>query len=418
MPTDRSREVWLFGEPIGRITSRSRTSIAFEYHDEVLDRYPLNTPLLSCSLPTRRGRFNARAFFSGLLPEGDHRRFLAEQAGCVTSDVFTLLSTFGRDVAGAVWISDEPPASTYVSTQPSRTAPYSLQSLGDEITGLGTRPLAIYDDSALSIAGVQNKMLLVRHPDGTWARPIGGFPSTHILKVNDRRHTNLVRAENTCLALAQAAEIPAARAHVEVLAGVDCIIVERFDRQRDGASIHRIHHEDACQALGVDLEAKDPRAKYESHGGPRLRHVANLLGAYSHESQVELLRLFEQVIFTVVIGNADHHAKNVSFLHTDARHITLAPLYDTVPTGLWPALDSRAAMAIGAAVAIPDIDAADLLREARSWGLPEITARDHLATVLERLVAASRQVTNSGELDVTRWVHDNAIRLHHSLLQA
>jgi serine/threonine-protein kinase HipA len=415
MANSRSQQVWLSGEAIGRITSRSRTSVAFEYNNDVLERYPLNTPLLSCSLPTRRGKNNARAFFAGLLPEGDHRRFLAEQAGCLSSDVFALLETFGRDVAGAVWIGDEPPSATSHSSAQPGNATYSRDALENEVAGLDSRPLAIYDDSALSIAGIQNKMLLVQQPDGSWARPIAGYPSTHILKVDDRRHAGLVRAEDTCLAIAQAAGIPAANSRIEVLAGIDCIIVERFDRRVDGERVSRVHQEDACQALGVDLEGKDPRAKYEANGGPSLRNVAALLNGYSQESQVELLRLLEQLVFTVAIGNADHHAKNISFLHTDARHITLAPLYDTIPTGLWPTLDSRAAMSIGAAVDIPDIDSQDLIREARAWGLPESITRDHLRDTLERLQESSHRVPDSGQLDVTSWVQRNTTRLLASL---
>ncbi len=217
----------------------------------------------------------------------------------------------------------------------------------------------------------------------------------------------LVRAEDTCLAIARAASIPAANSRIEVFAGIDCIIVERFDRTMDGERVSRVHQEDACQALGVDLEGTDPRAKYEANGGPSLRHVAALLNGYSQEPQTELLQLLEQLVFTVAIGNADHHAKNISFLHTDARHITLAPLYDTIPTGLWPTLDSRAAMTIGAAVDIPDIDSHDLIREARAWGLPEPIVRVRLRDTLERLQESSHQVPNSGQLDVTSWVQRN-----------
>jgi len=411
MPTNRTQRVWLSGELIGEMSSRSRTSVAFEYNDDVLNRSPLNTPLLSCSLPTRRGRTNARAFFGGLLPEGDHRRFLAEQARCVSNDVFALLDSFGRDVAGAVWIGEEAPSTTSNGNTQQGTATYSRSTLEDEVAGLESRPLAIYDDSALSIAGIQNKLLLVLLPDGNWARPIAGYPSTHILKVDDRRHQGLVSAEDTCLAIARAAGIPAANSHVDVFSGIDCIIVERFDRRIEGENVSRLHQEDACQALGVDLERTDPRAKYESHGGPSLRQVAALLSNYSQDPRAELLKLLEQVAFTVAIGNADHHAKNFSFIHVDELHITLAPLYDTIPTGLWPSLDTRAAMSIGAAVDLPDIDSRDIVREARSWGLPEAVARGHLRDTLERIEASVLRITNTGQLDVTTWVQGNVARL-------
>lgn len=410
MPRNRTQRVWLSGEPIGHITSRSRTSIAFEYDDDVLARFPLNTPLLSCSLPTRRGAHNARAFMAGLLPEGEARRFLAQQAGCVSTDVFSLLDAFGRDVAGAVWIGSEPPSdvTTHVDS-------YSPDDMEREVLGLQDRPLAIYDDSALSIAGIQNKMVLVRNADGTWGRPVGGFPSTHILKIDDRRHAGVVRAEHTCLQIARAANIPAANSEVSTIGGIDCIIVERFDRTDIHGNPVRIHQEDACQALGFDLEGKDPRAKYEAHGGPTLKQVAGVLVSHARDRQAELLALLDQLAFTVAIGNADHHAKNISFMHTTPDTVALAPLYDTVPTALWPNLSSHAAMSVGAAVDLPDITARDVVREAERWGVLETTAQVHLSDTLERILHATSTVENSGEADVTNWTRTRTHRLLDSM---
>ena len=406
MPSNRTQQVWLGHELLGRITSRSRTSISYEYDDSILEQYPLNTPVLSCSLPTRRGRHNARAFMAGLLPEGDARRFLAQQAGCVSTDVFALLDTFGKDVAGAVWIGEGPPVG-----EQGRVSPYAPAGLTSEILGLQDRPLAIYDDSALSIAGIQNKMLLVRDSDGSWGRPVNGFPSTHILKVDDQRHAGLVRAEHTCLQLARAANIDAALSEIHSISGIDYIIVERFDRVKTSDSILRIHQEDACQALGFDLESRDPRAKYEAHGGPTLKQIADVLSAHAIHPKDELLCLLDHIVFSVAIGNADHHAKNISFIHIDAEHVHLAPLYDTVPTSLWPTLSTRAAMSIGAAVDLPDVTAPDLLREAQRWGLPESTTRKHIAATLERLLEATSTVHDSGTLDVIGRVRARTQRL-------
>ncbi len=413
MPRNRTQRVWLSGEPIGHITSRSRTSIAFEYDDDVLTRYPLNTPLLSCSLPTRNGTHNARAFMAGLLPEGEARRFLAQQAGCVSTDVFSLLDAFGKDVAGAVWIGSEPP-----SDAAAHVDPYSSEDIEREVLGLQDRPLAIYDDSALSIAGIQNKMVLVRNADDSWGRPVAGFPSTHILKIDDRRHAGVVRAEHTCLQLARAANIPAANSEVSTIGGIDCIIVERFDRTDIHGYPKRLHQEDACQALGFDLEGKDPRAKYESHGGLTLKQVASILLSRASDRQTELLGLLDQITFTVAIGNADHHAKNISFMHLNPDTVTLAPLYDTVPTALWPNLSTRAAMSMGAAVDLPDVTAADLMREAQRWGLTKAGALDRLQDTLERILEATLAVQNGGELDVTGWTQLRTRRLLDSLTDA
>jgi drug/metabolite transporter (DMT)-like permease len=59
--------------------------------------------------------------------------------------------------------------------------------------------------------------------------------------------------------------------------------------------------------------------------------------------------LLERAVFTVVIGDADAHGKNVSLLHPTPGRISLAPLYDTVPTALWPSLRPTAAMLVNVA---------------------------------------------------------------------
>lgn len=379
MGGERTLPVWLHGERVGEVSRRRREQVRFRYDDSVVEAHDLNTPILSCSLRTSRQRVDGRPFFAGLLPEGEARRALAAEANVIVSDVLGLLARFGQDVAGAVVIGHE------VSRRPrAHAVGYTRDDWESEVEALADRsgPLAIHDDSELSIAGVQDKMLLVATPEG-WARPVQGYPSTHIFKIDDRRHPGLVIAEHTCLRLARAAGLPAAASQLVRVAHVDAIIVERFDREigPDGSPV-RVHDEDACQALGVDLE-RNPRAKYESDGGPRLTQVASLLRSWGTEE--DLYRLLDQVTFTVASGNADAHAKNISLMHREPGRIELSPMYDTVPTALWPSLRTRAAMSIGGAIDLPAIDVEDILREAASWHLPLGPGRARVLETLEAL---------------------------------
>jgi hypothetical protein len=75
------------------------------------------------------------------------------------------------------------------------------------------------------------------------------------------------------------------------------------------------------------------------------------------------------VTFTVVIGNADAHGKNLSLLHPTAGMVTLAPLYDTVPTAMWPRLGDRAAMTINSKSALAAVTLDDIVAEAARWSL-------------------------------------------------
>lgn len=50
------------------------------------------------------------------------------------------------------------------------------------------------------------------------------------------------------------------------------------------------------------------------------------------------------MVFNTLIGNGHSHAKDLSVLIDDDGRIRLAPLYDTVPTRLWPSLKDRDAL--------------------------------------------------------------------------
>jgi serine/threonine-protein kinase HipA len=112
-----------------------------------------------------------------------------------------------------------------------------------------------------------------------------------------------------------------------------------------------------------------------------------MLDRYAADPAAELDQLVRAVAFTVLIGNADAHGKNLAFLHPTAATITLAPLYDTVPTLLWPKLRPDAAMQIGGRTLLTAITVADIAREARGWGVNETHA---LTTAADTVTAALR----------------------------
>lgn len=126
---------------------------------------------------------NARtsAFLDGLLPESDPRRAIAAVLDVAASDVFALLGALGKDCAGALVIQpeDEPPPRT---PTPQTAEPLSDDDLAELVANLRSAPLGVDRSVRLSLAGAQEKLLLTRMPDGTWGRPVGWTPSTHILK--------------------------------------------------------------------------------------------------------------------------------------------------------------------------------------------------------------------------------------------
>ena len=375
--------VWLYGSRVAELTTSGPGDVTLRYSDETLGRWPRNTPVLSCSLPLTNRRQKAAVYFKGMLPEGRHLQALAAQAKVSTIDIFGLLARYGRDVAGATVIS-----ATQPQDRPGRLEPYDPASLADEVANLEDHPLGVHDDSELSIAGLQSKLLLIADGDG-WGRPVGGRPSTHILKVEDRRYPGLVTMEAACLRLAKTVGLTSGDVAVETIAGLPCIIVSRFDRcvEADG-TVARVHQEDACQALGRDPEASRGKGKYEAFGGPALAEVARVLDRWAADPLRELERLVAVITFTAAIGNADAHGKNVSLLHTAPGQVSLAPLYDTVPTVMWPRLPDRAAMRINGKDKLSAVTLDDIVAEAASWRLAPQTARRTATDTAESLLAA------------------------------
>jgi len=374
---------------VATITSKRRGEVRLKYSDEALDRWPLNTPLLSCSLPLTSRPLQAGTFFRGLLPEGDHLQSLAARAGVTTNDTYGLLARYGKDVAGAVVITEGDPA-----LRPGSVVDYTTESFEEEIAALPDRPLGVYDDSELSLPGLQNKLLLVARPNAGWGRPVHGRASTHILKTEDRRYPGLARYEATCLGLAASMGLTNVTATVETIAEVPCLIVSRFDRtvHPDG-SVTRIHQEDVCQALGRDAEAHQGRGKYEAFGGPRWSDMAMLIERYSSRQEAELEKLVRMVVFTVLTGNADAHGKNFAFLHPGPDIVELAPLYDTVPTAMWPKLRTDAAMTVGGVRALGDVRLDDVVREVSTWSSQVPTVREVSMESAEEMSTHARSST-------------------------
>lgn len=381
--------VQLYGEVVAELTSAGPSQVTCRYTEQARGRWPLNLPLLSCSLPlTRRPHKSAGPFFRGLLPEGAALAAVAAEARVPTYDTFGILARFGRDIAGAAVIGSDGQAHGQ-----GHVADYPRDELEVDVADLEERPLALHDDSALSLPGLQNKLLLVSTPHG-WGRPAGGYPSTHILKVEDRRYPGMATMEAACLHLARAIGLTSVEAHVERIGGVDCIIVSRYDRcvDPDSGSVTRTHQEDVCQALGVDIDGFERPAKYQEFGGPGWRDVAALLAKHADDAPAQLRQLLRAAVFTQVIGNSDAHGKNLALLHPEPGTVVLAPLYDTVPTALWPRLPDRAAMWVNRKRRLSAVTIEDLVTEARSWPMSDQVARQVVTETIEELRAVTAQI--------------------------
>jgi serine/threonine-protein kinase HipA len=373
-------DVWLYGSCVAQIDQdRGRPRLA--YTEAALQRYALGTPLLSLSLPVAKRRYpqgTVRAFLDGLLPEGESRRAIARDVQVPAADTYGLIRALGRDCAGAIVIqpADEPPpAATTTTAEP--VTPEEIDALVRE---LRSAPLGAGGRVRISLAGVQEKLVLTRMPDGMWGRPVDGTPSTHILKPEIAAYPHTVENEAFCMRVARHLGLDVATVETTEIAKRKLLVVERFDRRvaPDG-TVERIHQEDFCQATGVA-----PEIKYEEDGGPSLERIAGILAAVAAPDSLE--RLLGAVTVNCVLGNGDAHAKNFSLFHEESGALRLSPLYDLMCTLSYG--DDRLAMLIDNVHRTDRVTVSRLLNETSRWGMSRNRASDVVEDLLARAPSA------------------------------
>jgi serine/threonine-protein kinase HipA len=385
----RTLDVYLQNDLVGHLVQDEGGDMSFQYVESWLDR-PGATPL-SQSLPLRKERFRrkqCRGFFAGILPEEIKREIVARNLGISARNDYAMLERIGGECAGAV---------TFVAHGqglPERN--YSYRQLSEEelaaiLKELPKRPLLAGDDGIrLSLAGAQDKVA-VRIEDGKVSLPLGGAPSTHILKPAVERFDGVVFNEALCMKLAAATGLSAAAVETRNFEGIDYLVVDRYDRiHRTAASgeplLERLHQEDFCQALGIVSEQK-----YQKEGGPSLKQCFALLREISSAPVIDLARLLDAVIYNYLVGNNDAHGKNFSLLYrgTGAENfeIRLAPLYDVVSTVYYPELSRDMAMRIGDEYSSEKVTAKNFEQLAEEAGLGKPLVRVRAVELSERVIA-------------------------------
>jgi len=365
--TDRGHdrlEVFYETFRVGTVEADPLGAVAFHYEPKWLatrGAFPVSTALPMAQV-SHHGRA-VEAWLANLLPEEAPLAQLARGFGIDRSDIIALLEMVGGDTAGALSFG-----------RPSRREAWSYTGLDDlagaagaaggpeggeaalatHVEQLAERPFLDDGDGVrLSLAGGQHKSALavvdadgrtrpgLPGPDDRLALPVGGAPSTVIVKPDNPHLPGIVENEAFCLALARDIGLPAAEAAIRPAGGRNVLIVARYDRtQRQDGSIRRLHQEDAAQASGFL-----PRQKYEraTGGGAGL---ADIFALAAHLGSRDALALTDQVLFSLLVANTDAHAKNFSILLDG--EASLAPIYDVSCVLPWSdRVNQYAAQSIG-----------------------------------------------------------------------
>lgn len=343
------------GALVGRFARAPHGRIMFEYAPDAPEEP------VSLSLPRHRphARTAPAQFLDNLLPDNRHVRASWSEKLGVPNEPFALLGRMGEDVAGALVLM---PAGQAPRPGMDAAQRASADEIADRIMALRRNPDAWLSAeqigrARMSLAGAQGKFALAKVGD-RWFWPSMDLPSTHILKPAATRFADAPELEAGSLELARRAGIVAPRAYRAEFLGQRTFMVERFDREiRSTGIARRTHIEDVAQALG-----RPPEAKYDIPA----RQVIDLLRRHAPEDEQYVF--VRMLAFNTSIGNADAHAKNYS-VRLDEGGVALTPIYDAIPTSVWPELDRDLAMKIAGADRPQSITANHWAKLAHATGL-------------------------------------------------
>lgn len=177
---------------------------------------------------------------------------------------------------------------------------------------------------SVAVTGVQPKLSLhlEKHKNEVSRLTIVGLHGDYILKPPSTEYVELPENEDLTMHLASLAKIKTAQhCLIRLASGELAYITKRFDRNKNG----KVALEDFCQ-LTENLTEHKYRGSIENIGKTARQYTTN--------KGIELIRLFELVLFCYLTGNADMHLKNFALLENAFGEYELSPSYDLLSTAL------------------------------------------------------------------------------------
>ena len=315
--------VWLPGatEPVvaGVLLVDGETT-TFQYGESFLGR-DAAVPLYLPELPLRPGPIrpvgglNIAGCIADAGPDAWGQRVilrrLASTGGADLSraepDILTVLLESGSERIGALDFQSSP--RDYVARSTSANLEELMQAAERLEAGVPFSPAL---DAALmrgsSIGGARPKALL----DDGGRQLIAKFSS----------HTDpypVVKAEAVAMELARRVGLDVAGTEVVECLGRDVLLVERFDRTERLGERRMI-----VSALTI-LELDELMARYATYPA-----LADVIRARFTQPRSTLRELFQRIVFNILVGNTDDHARNHAAFW-DGTSLSLTPAYDICP---------------------------------------------------------------------------------------
>jgi len=338
---------------VGALAARSNGRVRFTYSREWLAGPALP---VSISLPCQVEAHDADAstnFFENFIPEGSIKTELAKSRHIASSDIFSFLREFGKDMAGALSIQEHALQDATLVYEDITERLEDILSKRDTSIPLN---LFLLLDANLSLAGGQDK-LPVLYQNGRFFLSRGCAPTSHIIKPMHTFLRDLPHNEHFCMTLAKHIGLRVQDADIVTVGGEPVYIIQRFDRTDLNGRLVRLHQEDFCQALSVPAIRK-----YQAQGGPGWPEMVTVIteNPFIRYSR-DIAALADVALFNLIIGNTDAHGKNFSLLHHregGTGHFSLAPFYDICSVHPYREVikHSRMAMRIGNKLRFDELD--------------------------------------------------------------
>lgn len=322
--------IWLPGETqtvvAGKLEADNGT-IHFNYGKSYLDRTDVKSsaiPIYEPELPLRAGilpllnDLDMPNCIRDAAPDAWGRRVIInKQFGLKGRDTdtgildeLTYLLESGSDRIGALDFQCSP-----TEFVPRTSTNASLEELLESAERVERGiPLTPELDQALfhgsSIGGARPKALI--EDQGT--KYIAKFPSSSDVH-------SVVKAEYVAMRLAALAGLNAAPVKLVKAAGKDVLLIERFDRIALDSGWARKSMVSALTLFGLN----EMTARYASY-----EDLAEIIRYRFTQPKETLAELFGRLVFNVLCGNTDDHARNHAAFW-DGKELTLTPAYDICP---------------------------------------------------------------------------------------
>lgn len=134
---------------------------------------------------------------------------------------------------------------------------------------------------------------------------------------------SVVKAEFIAMRLAARAGLDVASVSLTSSLGKDVLLIERFDRIHTSAGWQRKIMVSALTMLALD----EMMARYASY-----EDLAEIIRHLFTDASVTLRELYSRLVFNILCGNTDDHARNHAAFW-DGAALTLTPAYDICPQG-------------------------------------------------------------------------------------